>query len=201
MPIPKITSEDHKKLKVEVQTTKHLQELFEIVMHAEQHFQIYEVLVNSDDRAKFEGCMNRFAEFFQPTIKAHLEAIIMSLWCIYDNDDHISIQRVLQETSQWIAASAAISNFKKRVMKMQSTTKKIYTIRHNVLAHRSVKLTPEKAFERAAVSRRDLRQLIDGTKILINEIGELIGWHGTALFDSAASTRNLLNTLQQVAES
>ena len=154
-----------------------LNELFQKLWTARMHYEIFHVFTNEIDRPKFVDVMNRYIEFFRPTITAHFGSMVTSLGTIYDKTPqsiHLSkLIKKLQTTPS--VDQKAILEVLNLIQKTQPLVQKTLILRNNVIAHLLEALTVQEVFEKAQVTRYNFRELIDDTERVLQEIGRLIG--------------------------
>ncbi len=183
--------------------SKQLGQLHNEIMAAKMHYGIYHVFMNEVDRPKFVDVMNRFIEFFRPAINAHFVSMVTSLSVIYDQGEKsVHIQGLLEEIENLSGVdSNAVRVLKDRIEKNRPILKKMFRVRNNAIAHLSKNLSIEETFSKARLTRNDLRDLIQDTMNILQEIGRLVGEDISPYLPSSEDgTRAMLYELQMYRE-
>mgnify|MGYP001600497005 CR=1 FL=1 len=180
-----------------------MKERFLKLMHdaivAKMHYQVYDVLTNDVDRPNFVDTMNEYGGFWSSSISAHFVAMVMAISKIYDKK-YFSLVHLLEGLQkERLLNSENASILREEVDIIQASLKKVTILRGNFVAHLTEKLSPTEVFKLAAISRNELRRLIDDSFRLLNQIRESLGEPDIVVADNAEEdTRLILSRLREI---
>lgn len=108
-------------------------------------------IASREGREKYREALNQHAEILVMCQAAHLFALVCALHSLFEgNDDTVNLP-TLSANAGDIAAD--------ELKKCEDVVCKVAKLRHNLFAHRSGKLTTERAYALATISSNDLRWL------------------------------------------
>jgi hypothetical protein len=116
--------------------------------------------------------MNRYSLFFQTSIHAHFVALLVALYGLYETrDDTFNIPSLLKILKEQDALAEATLQLLDGVYKeAKPLWIKVSILRNNAFGHRSVAQTVEQVFTEAGVTPDELRDLVEMTQKLLNEL-------------------------------
>ncbi len=169
---------------------------------ANEHYNIWYIYKNKDDRPKYVSVMNRYLGFFRASISAHFTAILLNLSKALDKntDKRTNIYSLLQLIEEHnLIQSSKLEEIKNRLNGIKELFKKVQILRNNYFAHLSAKLDSEESFKRAEMSPNDLKKLIDSSIDVLRSIYYAYN-RGDFAFDygSKKDTYSLLNGLLKI---
>lgn len=114
--------------------------------------------------------MNNFSEFFRIDEHAHLVALVTHLAALFETrGDTINFAALVCEARRHNLVSEAVIASAASVLRSVSPLRsKVSILRSNLFAHRSASLSYKAAFELAAVTPFELRDLTDAGRKIAN---------------------------------
>lgn len=177
-----------------------LKELQQAAIAAGLHHEIWWVFRGKDTRPKYIDVINRFVSYFRASISAHFIAMLVALYRLYETrkDTHnipILLDRLEADRS---LAKADIDLLRARYASAKPIWIKVAILRNEVFGHRAMDTDVDKAFEKADVTPDELKELVDTTKSLLNELTLKLS-DSTHAFNLSATrdTTNLLEALKK----
>jgi hypothetical protein len=136
------------------------------------NYEIWWTYKEEESRKKYAATMNRYSLFFQSSLHAHFVALIVALYGLYENNPHTvnipALLRLIKDKHPFSAETeAAVLELSE---KAQRSFSKVAILRNNAFGHHSAKLSTQEVFAKAGISPNDIKELIDTTKQLLNEI-------------------------------
>ena len=118
---------------------------------------------SSDSRPQIIQALNRFPEFFRFDSHAHFVAMVNHLASLYEKrQDTINFEALIQEASQGqLVSSAALAEAQQQLQVVAALRSKVAILRSNLFSHRSGSVSYQRAFELAAITPFQLRDLTD----------------------------------------
>ena len=156
--------------------TEQLPDILDELRETQQFFSVWRAFTNPENQDAFEQTMKRYPLFFDSVVRAHLSAVIVALYRIYDRGPGSKSLRQLYEdtTSLNILEQKVIEKTSRLDSEIQAIWKKVCILRSNVFGHRSAKLSPEEAFEKAGLSPNELAEMIQLAQRLFNFISRTL---------------------------
>jgi hypothetical protein len=154
--------------KSEVETR--ILDLKQDLVDASLAYDVWREFTSANNRDAFEGAMGRFPRYFEATIHSSLVTVVVTCYRLFeDRRDTANFPQLLRD----LAATCASSNdvTKKTSAYSQEilpTWKKVSILRNNVFGHRSKKINPVEAFQKAKITPDQLRDLIKNMRSLLN---------------------------------
>lgn len=180
-----------------------LDSLAATIGEALKHFQIWEALQEAHANADDVGTMNRYREFFQPTVLAHFHAYVVACYRLFetrsDTVSFPSLKRALKKVEDRDIDDE--SELKRLQLEMGPIWKRILRIRNESVGHFSNERSQHDVFARAGLSPQDVENFI-GLAIQFHRGITLPRKRGRVAFDADGkrSTRRLLDDLKLHAE-
>lgn len=179
----------------------YIDELRHTVTVAGLNYEIWWTYQGKDTRPKYLTVMNRYSLFFQTSIHAHFVALIVSLYKLYETrGDTYNVPQFLRALRRDAALPAAeLGNLDRHLQELRPLWKKIGVLRNKVFGHSSKAHTSSQAFREAGVTPNDLRDLLERSKVLLNELTQTLERSSHAFnLGSREDTERLLTHLQGV---
>ncbi len=136
------------------------------------HHEIWWVFRSKDTRPKYLEVMNRYLTFFRAAISAHFIAMLVCLYRVYETriDTH-NIPTLLDR----LEADGALDNEVIASLRAQYALAKpiwikVSILRNEVFGHSALGTDADEAFEKADVKPDELKELVDITKKLLNDL-------------------------------
>lgn len=183
---------------MEEEIEKYIDDLRQSVIAAEHNYEIWWVYKEKDSRAKYLETMNKYSLFFQISIHAHFVAMLVALYRIYEKRrDTIHINVLIQKLEKYPRITEdSKNNFKDSLCRAKPLWVKVSTLRNEAFGHRSKKYSVTEVFERANVTPGELRQLVEVTKSLLNQI--TLAWDGSTHAFNLDSSKSLIKLLEDL---
>lgn len=144
-----------------------LEELFDIIKDAHEAYEIWWLLVSLEGRKQYAKVMFNYRYFFECIARSTLTLIIISLYKLYDKEDKLSLTTMLKGLELDLSSNKKLSN---RISEAKILWKKICILRHNLLAHRSIKLTRQEIYKKADLKPNQIKRLIRVSEIILNNL-------------------------------
>lgn len=150
----------------------YIEELRHTVTVAGLNHEIWWTYKSKDTRPQFLDVMNEYSIFFQTSIHAHFVALLVSLYRLYETrKDTYNIPTFLELLEKdAVLPSGTMQSLRSKYAQAKPLWIKVNILRNKVFGHRSVAHTSEEAFAEAAVTPDQLRELMELTKSLLNEL-------------------------------
>lgn len=169
------------------------------IVAASEHYNIWHIYKNKNDRPQYVNVMNRYLGFFRPSISAHFTAILLNLSKALDKNTNkrTNIYSLVQLAEKYnLIQSSQLDGVKNRLNGIKELFGKVQILRNNYFAHLSAKLDSKESFKRAGISPNDLKKLIDlSIEILRSIYYAYDGGDFTFEYGSKEDTYSLLNDL------
>ena len=178
---------------------RYIEELRHTAITAGFNYDIWWVYKGSDTRPKYTETMNRYNLFFQTSLHAHLIALLVELYRLYETrSDTFNIPSLLRLLKIMNAVPPAeLKSLNERYAAVKPLWVKVNILRNKAFGHRSSAHTVEEVFNEAGVTPNELRQLVEAAKAILNTITQTIA-NTTDAFNLEAreDTLRLLNCLK-----
>lgn len=152
---------------------RYINELRNTITVAALNYEIWWVYKSKDTRPKYIEVMNRYGLFFQTSIHAHFVALLVALYRLYERrDDTFNIPTFLKMLKAEAQLLDATLEALERIYRDDAKPLwiKVNILRNKAFGHRSVAHTVEEVFREARVTPNELRDLMEVTKKLLNEL-------------------------------
>ena len=156
--------------------TEQLPDILDELRETQQFFSVWRAFTNVANHVTFEPTMKQYPLFFDSVVRAHLSALIVALYRIYDGDPRSRSLRQLYEGAKSlnILEGQVIEKTSRLDSEIGDIWKKVCILRSNVFGHRSARLSPEKAFDKAGLSPDELAAMIKLSQRLFNWISRTL---------------------------
>lgn len=178
--------------------SKYIEDLRQTAVTASLNYEIWWSYKGTDTRPRFVKIMNRYPAFFQTSLHAHFVALLVALYRLYETrKDTFNIPTFLKRlrTSNTLPISK-LEEIDALYSSAKPLWQKVSVLRNNAFGHRAATYTVEEVFMLANVSANELRDLIEITKSLLNNLSKEIT-HSTHAFnvDVASEMERLFGDL------
>lgn len=149
-----------------------IQELRHTVSVASLNYDIWWVYKSERTRPQYVDIMNRYHLFFSTSIHSHFVALIVALYRLYEKrrDTH-NIPRLIDLLEkEGRLSDTVLTSIRAKYATAFPLWKKVSVVRNKAFGHRSIAHTDEEVFREAGVSPNELRDLLEVSKTLLNEI-------------------------------
>lgn len=150
----------------------HIDELRHTITVAGLNYEIWWTYQSRETRPKYLDVMNRYSLFFQTSLHAHFVALIVCLYKLYEaRRDTFNVQLLLRTLRRDGALPAnVLRSLDNQVRTMKPLWRKVSVLRNKVFGHSSKAHTAAQAFREAGVTPNELRDLLEGSKRLLNDL-------------------------------
>ena len=182
---------------------KNVKELQHAITVAGLNYEVWWVYKEKESRKCFVDTLNAYGIFFQTSLHAHFVAMIVSLYRIYETrKDTINLPqlfKLLKDESSM--PSHEIERIESEIEKIKPLWIKVSILRNNMFGHRSNVFDHAGIWKKANITASQLKELIDETKRILNEVTVL--WNRSShAFNLTATedTMRLLGDLKRLNE-
>jgi hypothetical protein len=181
---------------IKVKFEQDLKRVKDSIVAASEHYDIWWIYENEDDRPRYVNVMNRYLGFFRASISAQFTALLLTLSKALDkNTKHngISMYSLVEFAEKHgLIKSSKLQEIRNDLNCTNKVFSKLQILRNNCFAHLG-KLDTKRAFNLAGMSPNDLKKLIDLSINILKSIGDFA-------FDYGAKndTYALLNDLSNI---
>ena len=189
-------------MKMEIK--KYIDDMNHTVMVAVLNYEIWWTYKEKESRKKYIDTMNHYTMFFQTSIHAHFVALLVALYRLYETGhDTINIPELIKllEKNESIPQNA-LNEVRQLYQETLPLCKKVSILRNNAFGHHSNKYSVSEVFQKVGATPNELKDLIERTKELLNNISHVWG-RSVYAFDSlgtADDINRLLEDLKQLRE-
>tara|TARA_R110002095_G_scaffold85339_3_gene74304 strand:+ start:316 stop:888 length:573 start_codon:yes stop_codon:yes gene_type:complete len=180
-----------------------VKELQDAAIAAGLHYEIWWVFKSKETRPKYIGVMNQYLTYFKSTISAHFVAMLVCLYRLYETrkDTHNIPTLIDRLEKEGTLESNVVETLRGHYAKAKPLWVKVSILRNDVFGHRSMDIDTDAAFTKAGVTGDELKELVEITKELLNEL-TLHLRDSTHAFNLSANqaTINLLEALKNHAK-
>ncbi len=151
---------------------EYISELRHTVSVAVLNYDIWWVYKSDRTRPQYIDTMNRYRIFFTTSIHAHFVALIVALYRLYEKrrDTHNIPGLIELVEKEGLLSATALASVRAKSDGARPLWNKVAVVRNKAFGHRSAAHTDEDVFREAGVSPNDLKQLLDISKTLLNEL-------------------------------
>lgn len=151
---------------------KYIDDLRQTVTTAGLNYEIWWTYKEKESRKMHVSAMNEYTVFFQTSIHAHFVALLVALYRLYETrTDTVNIPGLIKLLKDHNGIS---SDTLDKVETMYDEVKplwiKVSVLRNSAFGHLSNKFSISEVFIKAGVTPDELRDVIEKTKELLNEI-------------------------------
>ena len=153
-------------------TEKYINELRQVVNAAAWNYEIWWAFKEKESRTKYVDTMNYYPEFFLISIHAHFVAMLVALYCLYEQrKDSINIPGLIKLLDKGNGISKEAVD---RVLLHYNEAKplwiKVSVLRNGAFGHRSNTQSVYKVFQHAGVTPNELKKLIKKTMEILKDV-------------------------------
>jgi len=174
-------------------------ELAEAVRLASLNFDVWWVYTAKDSRNQYIGAMNKYPTFFRMSIHAHVVAIVIALYRIFETrKDTYNVRRLVALLEEnHVIAEPERAKVNQLLREAQPPWRKITIVRSDVFAHRKKGSTVEQSFKKAHLSPNEMRHLIELSKDIVNTLSHAFDRSSFAFnLNAEGDTKRMLDALR-----
>lgn len=178
---------------------RYISELCHTTTVAGLNYEIWWAYKSKDTRPAYVDTINRYGLFFQTSLHAHFVALLVELYRLYETrDDTFNIPSLLRTLKTESLLPRTKLKLLEGIYKDESKPLwiKVNILRNKAFGHRSVAHTVEEVFNEAGVTPNDLRDLVETTKKLLNELTH--AWDGSFHAFNLSSRGDILQLLNDL---
>lgn len=151
---------------------KYVHDLQHAVTVAGLNYEIWWTYKEKESRKKYFDAMNEYTIFFQTSIHAHFVALLIALYRLYESrTDTVNIPGLIKLLHKYADIPKTTLEYTDKLYKeAHPLWVKVSVLRNEAFGHRSNKFSVSEVFDKAKVTPDKLRELIEKTKELLNEI-------------------------------
>ena len=183
---------------------RYISELRHTITVAGLNYEIWWIYKSNNTRPGNIEAMNRYRLFFQTSIHAHFVALLVALYRLYETrNDTFNIPSLLKILREEARLPEATLNVLEKIYKEKAKPLwiKVNILRNKAFGHQSVAHTVEEVFEEAEVTPNELRDLVEATKKLLNELTHALDKSVHAFnLEARKDTLRLLEDLRKMHE-
>ena len=177
---------------------KCIKSLFNTIISASFHFDIWWVYKEKDSRARYVDTLNDYFNFFKTSLQAHFLSVVVELYKLFETrKDTINFPRLIKLLNENNLLDPDILKkveAEKRSLKV--LWKKIAILRSELFAHTSIDMSYREVFKKAEITPDNIRDLIDRAKKLLNQISE--GLEKNTYIFNLEATRDTVRVLEDL---
>jgi hypothetical protein len=149
----------------------------QLVLRSRIFFDIWFYFESSDTRPAILDTMQEYSEFFRFAPHAHFVAFVISIAAIFDKRrDTINLRQLAREMTQSrLLSTQAQTDVDALLKQAEPLVSKVTILRHNAFAHRSVTISYDDTFKKAAVTPFQLRDVTEIALRIVNRLGQARG--------------------------
>ncbi len=138
-----------------------LQIAAQLIIRARIFYDVWWLYEGADTRAKIIDTMNNYSEFFRFDSHAHFVAFIVHLAGLYEaRSGTVNLPALVKEAKDsGEFPPESIAKSEAALAAMQGLPSKLAILRSNLFAHRSISISYEDVFSKAAITADQLRDL------------------------------------------
>ncbi|GEM_PF-971288 len=154
---------------------RYIKTLCDTIIFARLNYDIWRVYTSPASRPTYLQTMNRYRLFFQTSRTAHLGALVVLLYRLYETSPRhptLNIPKLLKMAEEQKAVDNATLESLKQIYANEA--KPLWTkagiLRNEWFAHLSVERSVDEIFDKAKVTPNELRKLIEVSERLLNKL-------------------------------
>jgi hypothetical protein len=153
---------------------KYITALANTIESASLHFDIWWVYKEQESRLKYVDTLNNYLNFFQTSLQAHFISIVIELYKIFETrKETINFSRLIKLIARDnLLEPDTLSKIQANKKVIKDLWRKIAILRSELFAHISIDLSYNEIFQKADITPNQLKDLIEKSKNLLNQILE-----------------------------
>ena len=173
-----------------------VRELRHTITVSKLNYEIWHIYKEKENRTIIEI----YPLFFKTSLHAHFVAMIVSLYRLYETrPDTVNIHQLIKLLKiEDSIPNPELKRIESEIKKIKPSWIKISDLRNYMFAHRSNALDYDEILKKAKVKPCQLKQLIDESKRILNEITLL--WNRSSLGSGLSSTKDTVNLLEDLKQ-
>ena len=177
-----------------------VQELQQAITASRLNYEIWWIYKEKENRKCYVDILNTYPLFFQTSLHAHFVAMIVSLYRLYETrKDTVNLPQLIKLLkTQDSIPNEKLERIEFEIKKIKPLWVKVSVLRNKMFGHRSNVLDHGAIWKEAKVKPDQLKQLIDESKRILNEITLL--WNRSPDDFNRSSTEDTLNLLKDLKQ-
>jgi len=148
-----------------------VRELIERVIALSRSFTIWWELHHVKTKANYAHAVDQYSDFFRATADAHYISFFVISYQLFEPKHAVStLPSTLGEFEGNPARSLARAN--RILVSLKPILRKVFQIRSEVYAHRSIRRTPEHAFAQVKLTALEMRRIVRGAQIIVAQLAK-----------------------------
>lgn len=149
-----------------------IKELQDAAITASLNYEIWWAFKSTNTRPKYINVLNCYIGYFRVAIHAHFVAVLIALYRIYETrDDTHNFPKLLDRLEHEGTLSAdVVTSLRSQYKDLKPLWVKVSILRNEGFGHRSLELESDAVFAKAGVTGNELKELVERTKSILNEL-------------------------------
>jgi AbiU2 len=166
-----------------------LERAAQLILRSHVFLDLWFYFEGQDTRPVIIDTMRRFNEFFRFTPHAHFVAYVVQMAALFENRSNtINLPSLIKEAKEGnLISTQVVTEIEPLASRTKPLAVKVAILRNNVFAHRNASMSYDEAFEKAAVTPVQLRELTETALQIANKLLLARGM-GTHFFNKLART-------------
>jgi hypothetical protein len=171
-----------------------------LIVLSRRFYDVWWLYIGIDTRPTIIDAMNRFPEFFRFDEHAHFVSMVTHLASLFEyRQDTINLEALVNEAkTKKFVADDRVKVAMDALSEVQPLRPKLAILRSNLFSHRSGSLSYEGAFEKAAITPFQFRDLTDAGRVVANAL--LTGRGQREVFFTGTTMRHTASMLDALKE-
>ena len=175
---------------------KVLYDVFESAVEARAHWQCWWAIAN-EAKPDLVPRMNKFADFFLITERAHFNSAFINLGNLFDKRRDASSFEAYFKLAKSHYDPGVIAALRARLAAHDQAREGALIIRNNVVAHKTAGMSEKQVFKEAGIRPRQIHNLVDECSSMVNALVEHVGW-GNRVFTSERISEATLGVIRSI---
>lgn len=177
---------------------QYINELQNALTIAGLNYDIWWLYKEKENRKRFVDTLNSYPLFFQTSLHAHFLATIIALYRLYETrSDTINMHQLINLLKkEGTIPIEEIQLFESEIQEIKPLWVKVTIIRNNLFGHKSNALDNEDIWKLASVTPNEIKNLIDNSKRILNEMTNL--WNKSSHAFNLSATEDTLQLLEDL---
>ncbi len=177
---------------------QHVKELQNALIIAGWNYEIWSLYKEKGSRKRFVDTLNAYPLFFQTSLHAHFVAMIVALYRLFETrSDTVNIPQLIELLEkQGSIPQKEIRRIQSEIRQIKPLWVKVSVLRNKLFGHRSNTLDNEDIWDEASVAPDELKELIDASQRILNEITSV--WDRSSHAFNLSATEDTLQLLEDL---
>jgi len=160
-----------------------------IIRSASFHFDIWWVYKEKNSRSKYLEVLREYPQFFNNSLEAHFLAMVVELYKLFETrKDTVNFPTLIGVIRQdKLLDKKLLGEVESSLTALKPIWVKITVLRSELFAHTALAGLYQKGFQKANVTPKHIKDLIEGAKKLLNLISDGVD-RNTYSFEQQATT-------------